>query len=116
MTSEAYDLKLSEVLSKCHYPEVAKEKLSVTLNLLRDAGINMTLVQRLTLSSHICAMVDRSFDGGEIPHIDKEMFSGVSDHSIDLAAQVCQLLPNLVEGEKYLLSIHFEAAKNGEHH
>jgi len=111
MTNEVYDLKLSEILSNCHYPDIAKEKFDLTLTLLQDAGIQMTLLQRLTLSSHICAMVDRNFDGGEIPHIDKEMFSEVSKQSIDLAGQVCQWLPNLVEGEKYLLSIHFESAR-----
>lgn len=111
MTSEAYHLKVAEILSKCHHPDVAKEKFEITLKLLTEEGINMTLVQKLTLSSHICAMVDRNFDGGEIPDVDEELFSEVSNHSISLADQICQLLPNLAKSEKYLLSVHFEAAK-----
>jgi PRD domain protein (TIGR03582 family) len=114
MTREAYDLKFVEVLSKCHYPDEAKEKLDLALGLLQEVEINMTQVQRLTLLSHLCAMVDRNFDGGEIPYVDKEMFSEVSDQSIDLANQICLQLPNLAEGEKYLLSIHFESARLNE--
>lgn len=113
VTNEAYDLKLSEIIKKCHYPEIAKEKLDITFQLLQEADIHMTQLQKLTLSSHICAMVNRNFDGGEIPPIDKEMFKDVSAHSIGLALEICQLLPNLPEDEKYLLSIHFEAAKMG---
>ena len=39
------------------------------------------------------------------------MFSEVSQHSIQLAQKICEEIPNLGEGEKYLLSIHFESAK-----
>jgi len=111
MSKEDYQVKFDEILGRCPYQEVAKEKLATTLEMVEAAGIKMTLLQQLTLTSHLCAMVERSKDGGEIPEIDPEMFSEVSDLAVNLAEQVCNLLPNLAVGEKYLLSIHFETAR-----
>jgi len=114
MTKSDYESKLEEILEKTTHIEVAKEKIEVAISMAKEAGINMTLTQRLGISSHLCAMVNRHFEGGDIPDVDPEMFKEVSETSIDLAARVCELLPNLVEGEKYLLSIHFEAARLSE--
>lgn len=111
MNKEDYQVRLAEILARCPYQEVAKEKLATTLAMVNAAGIEMTLVQQLTLTSHLCAMVERSYDGGEIPEVDPAMFSEVSDLALDLAERVCDLLPNLATGEKYLLSIHFESAR-----
>jgi len=106
-----YELKLKEILEKTAHIEVAKEKIELAISMAKEVGIEMTFTQRLGISSHLCAMVNRHFEGGDIPDVDPEMFKEVSQTSIDLAARVCELLPNLVEGEKYLLSIHFEAAR-----
>ena len=111
MNKEDYQVKLAEILGRCPYQEVAKEKLEKTLAMVNESGIEMTLVQQLTLTSHLCAMVERSQDGGEIPEVVPEMFSEVSALALGLAQQVCDLLPNLAIGEKYLLSIHFESAR-----
>lgn len=93
------------------HTEKSEAVLCYALELMEEAGIPVSPEQQMTLTSHVCAMVDRSVNGGEIPFIDKEMFSEVSSHSIELAASVCNRLTNLVDGEKYLLSIHFESAK-----
>lgn len=111
MNNEDYQAKLDEILARCKYREIAEEKLILTLAMAEAAGIKMTLVQQLTLTSHLCAMVERSQEGGEIPEVDPAMFSEVSELALNLSAQVCELLPNLAVGEKYLLSIHFEAAR-----
>ena len=64
MNHEAYKLKKEEILSKSNHPSECKLVLRLTLALLDDEGIYLTLDQQLALISHLCAMVDRGFDGG----------------------------------------------------
>lgn len=103
--------QLQAILEKSGDVEKGKKVLSDTTLLLEKENILLTEPQVLSLASHLSAMVHRSLNGGEIPPIDKELFSEISEHSLELAEQVCFMLPNLDEGEKYLLSIHFESAK-----
>ena len=111
MTEKMYQMKHAEMTGNHPYAEVVKEKFSLALALMRKTDVTMNGAQRLGLLSHLCAMVSRHFEGGEIPPVDKAMFSEVSAWSIRVAEQICEGLSQLVEGEKYLLSIHFEAAK-----
>ncbi|SDY14958.1 PRD domain protein EF_0829/AHA_3910 [Evansella caseinilytica] len=85
--------------------------LAITQSLLAAVGISMSEAQWLSLVSHLSAMVYRSVNNDPIPPVDKGMFQEVSAESIELAAKVCEMLPELHEDEKYLLSIHFESAK-----
>lgn len=90
---------------------LCKRILEDTEKLLVDSGFKMSEPQRLSLVSHISAMVYRSLNKEYIQALDKDLFNEVSRNSIELATQVCSMLDDLHEDEKYLLSIHFEAAK-----
>ncbi len=79
--------------------------------LLKQANIQMTDAQWLSLVSHLSGMVYRSTHKKFIDPIDKELFNEVSSDSIKLAEKVCNLFNDLHEDEKYLLSIHFESAR-----
>lgn len=85
--------------------------IQFTGDLLQKNHINMSDAQFLSLVSHLSAMVNRSVNKEPIAPIDKNLFTEVSTQSIELADRICKRLEDLHEDEKYLLSVHFEAAK-----
>ncbi|WP_404413198.1 glycine dehydrogenase [Serratia aquatilis] len=83
--------------------------ITVMLN-ARDIFTNA--VQQQMLESHIRAMVLRSITGEPLPEVDKSLFDEISAESMQLAEQVVNKLPTLPIEEAYLLSVHFEVAKD----
>jgi PRD domain protein (TIGR03582 family) len=77
----------------------------------KEIDILMTDVQQLSLLSHLSAMVQRSLTGEKLIPFDRSVFSKISSESLSAARKVKDSLNNLEEDEIYLLSIHFEAAK-----
>nr|WP_264189597.1 PRD domain-containing protein [Yersinia bercovieri] len=69
-------------------------------------------VQQQMLTSHIRAMVLRSITGEPLPEVDKSLFDEISAHSMQMAQQVVDRFANLPIEEAYLLSVHFEVAKD----
>ncbi len=69
-------------------------------------------VQQQMLTSHIRAMVLRSITGEPLPEVDKSLFDEISAHSMQMAQQVVDKFANLPIEEAYLLSVHFEVAKD----
>ncbi|MGC6388541.1 glycine dehydrogenase [Ewingella sp. S1.OA.A_B6] len=69
-------------------------------------------VQQQMLTSHVKAMVLRSITGEPLPEVDKELFDEISADSMRMAEQVVDLFGNLPIEEAYLLSVHFEVAKD----
>ena len=59
-------------------------------------------------------MVIRSHIYEALPEIDAEMFEEISALSHKLAEDVVGWFPELVYEETYLLSVHFEVAKENE--
>ncbi|PAF14800.1 hypothetical protein CHH59_07000 [Shouchella clausii] len=103
--------KVQELYRKSENSEICMEVMRFTENLLRQEHIQMTDAQKLSLLSHLSAMVYRSTHKERIEPIDKHLFQEVSKQSIEMAEKVCNRLTDLHEDEKYLLSIHFETAK-----
>lgn len=103
--------KEREIISKSGNPDLCTRVLNFSQGLLEEKNITMTESQWLSFVSHISGMVYRSTHNESIPAIEKEMFSEVSQDSIEMASEICNQISNLQEDEKYLLSIHFEAAK-----
>ncbi|WP_145571105.1 PRD domain-containing protein [Yersinia bercovieri] len=69
-------------------------------------------VQQQMLTSHIRAMVLRSITGEPLPEVDKSLFDEISAHSMQMAQKVVDRFANLPIEEAYLLSVHFEVAKD----
>ncbi|PLR75961.1 transcriptional regulator [Bacillus sp. V3-13] len=105
------ELRTQELYEKSEEPKLCKEVMQFTEQLMLQKNIKMTESQLLSLLSHISGMVYRSKHRESIEQVDPLLFKDVSDDSIDLAKQVCEIFSDLDESEKYLLSIHFEAAK-----
>ncbi|MEN5017054.1 glycine dehydrogenase [Erwinia sp. Eh17-17] len=68
-------------------------------------------VQQQMLTSHVRAMALRSLTGEALPEVEADLFEDISPQSMALAQQVVDLFGNLPEEEAWLLSVHFEVAK-----
>ncbi|RYL97048.1 PRD domain-containing protein [Sporolactobacillus sp. THM7-7] len=78
---------------------------------LDDRNVILTQSQTLGIASHVSGMIQRSHQGKKMKVENKALFSDVSNDSLELATQICCMIRNISEDEKYLLSIHFENAK-----
>lgn len=105
------EVKLQELYQKSENPQLCKEMMVFVDSLLIEENIEMTDTQKLSLLSHVSAMVYRSKHKEMVQPVDRTLFQEVSAESIEMASKVCSKLEDLHEDEKYLLSIHFETAK-----
>ena len=80
--------------------------------MLNAENIYTNDVQQQMLASHVKAMVYRSITGEPLPEVEKELFDEISAESMKMAEQVVDLFGNLPIEEAYLLSVHFEVAKD----
>ncbi|KAB8311885.1 glycine dehydrogenase [Erwinia endophytica] len=71
-------------------------------------------VQQQMLTSHVRAMALRSLTGEPLPEVEAELFEDISPESMSLAQQVVDLFGNLPKEEAWLLSVHFEVAKENQ--
>lgn len=77
-------------------------------------GIQPNAVQQQMLTSHVRAMALRSVTGEALPEVEAGLFEDISEESMQRAQQVVDLFGNLPVEEAWLLSVHFEVAKNDE--
>jgi len=91
--------------------QLCKRTILFVEHICKEEGILLAEHQRLSLISHLSAMVRRSHNGIEIEAVDKEMFNQISEYSVNISRKIVDFLPNLKEDEAYLLSIHFESAR-----
>ena len=73
-----------------------------------------TELQWTVLINHLNEMIKRSKIGESIPTVDPEMFEGISEEALLIAAALVELIGSLPIDEMYVLSIHFEAAKQND--
>ncbi|ARY92715.1 MULTISPECIES: transcriptional regulator [Lacticaseibacillus] len=90
----------------------AEALVRYVIGLAAAAEIRFTDVQLQVLTNHLIEMLNRSQSGEQLPAVDPQMFADVSQKSLDLADQVVRHIGHLAVAEKYILSIHFEAAQN----
>jgi PRD domain protein (TIGR03582 family) len=91
---------------------ITERVLSDITIMLNSESIYTNAVQQQMLESHIRAMVLRSITGEPLPEVDKSLFDEISHHSMQLAQRVVSQFNNLPIEESYLLSVHFEVAKD----
>lgn len=82
--------------------------------MLGEENIYTNAVQQQMLESHIRAMVLRSITGEPLPEVDKSLFDEISAGSMQLAERVVNKFSTLPIEEAYLLSVHFEVAKDND--
>ena len=74
--------------------------------------INQTDIQQTVMINHLNEMINRAKNQEKIHPVDKELFNEVSDEALAISERLVETVGNLEDDEKYVLSIHFETAKN----
>lgn len=90
---------------------LAERVMVQIVRLFAERGIVPNAVQQQMLTSHVRAMALRSLTGEALPDVEAELFEDISSESMGLAQQVVDLFGNLPKEEAWLLSVHFEVAK-----
>lgn len=91
---------------------LADEMLQQVFALLSRHDIVPNDVQEQMLTSHVRAMAHRSISGEPLPEVDASLFEEISEDSMMLAREVVAQFGNLPDEEAWLLSVHFEVAKD----
>ena len=91
---------------------LADKRLQQVFALLSRHGIVPNDVQEQMLTSHVRAMAHRSISGEPLPEVDASLFEEISEDSMMLAREVVAQFGNLPDEEAWLLSVHFEVAKD----
>lgn len=92
--------------------ELADRMLTQVYALLSEHHIIPNAVQEQMLTSHVRAMAHRSVTGEPLPEVDASLFDEISAESMALARDIVAAFGNLPEEEAWLLSVHFEVAKD----
>lgn len=92
--------------------EITERVLADITAMLNAEDIYTNAVQQQMLESHIRAMVLRSITGEPLPEVDKSLFDEISAESMQMAERVVDQFSTLPIEEAYLLSVHFEVAKD----
>ncbi|EHM51517.1 PRD domain protein, EF_0829/AHA_3910 family [Yokenella regensburgei ATCC 43003] len=92
--------------------KLADTMLARTYALLSRHNIIPNEVQEQMLTSHVRAMAHRSVTGEPLPEVEASLFEEISEDSMRLAREVVAEFGNLPEEEAWLLSVHFEVAKD----
>lgn len=90
---------------------LAEQVMAQIAALFAERTIVPNAVQQQMLASHVKAMALRSLTGEPLPEVEAELFDDISAESMALAQQVVDLFGNLPKEEAWLLSVHFEVAK-----
>lgn len=92
--------------------QLANKMLQQVFALLSRRNIVPNDVQEQMLTSHVRAMAHRSISGEPLPEVDASLFEEISEDSMMLAREVVAQFGNLPDEEAWLLSVHFEVAKD----
>ncbi|MBF4177342.1 MULTISPECIES: glycine dehydrogenase [Lelliottia] len=92
--------------------QLADTMLEQVFTLLRHHNIIPNDVQVQMLTSHVRAMAHRSVTGEPLPDVEADLFDEISADSMRLAREVVAQFGNLPDEEAWLLSVHFEVAKD----
>lgn len=100
-----------QIISTSEHQRELEELIDWLSGELAAAKIEPTELQWTILINHLNEMLKRSKEQETIPEVDPEMFSEVSSEALKLADGVVRKIDNLSQDEMYVLSIHFETAK-----
>lgn len=100
-----------KIIAESPYGEELHQLINKVETLLEKHAICPTDLQWTILINHLNEMIKRSKAGEKMMSVDPEMFSEVSKEALKISDEVVQHIGNLPQDEMYVLSIHFESAK-----
>ncbi|SBO17218.1 transcriptional regulator [Carnobacterium divergens] len=105
---------VEEIILASHDSVATRKIIDFTLAKLRTFEIVPTEVQLVVLANHLGEMIRRSQTNERMMRVDPLMFSEVSKEALALSQAVVKKVGNLAVDEKYVLSIHFETARQNK--
>lgn len=102
---------IKKMIADAKYPSRTKQVFNFTLIEMKKKQLRPTHTQLLVLANHLGEMVTRSNEHQQLTAVDPKLFDQVSRSAMEIAEKVTNKIGDLAESEKYVLSIHFEAAK-----
>lgn len=107
----ALSIDAQGIIDQSSYKEELMEVIRFCEKLLIKEGIVPTELQMTILINHLNEMLKRSYASEKMADVDPTMFAEVSAEALMIAHEIVQKIGNLSEAEMYVLSIHFESAK-----
>ncbi|HBT4487340.1 TPA: PRD domain-containing protein [Enterococcus faecium] len=113
-------MKMSDEALKIIEESQNREKLKQVIDLIEERLVEHAIVptelQWTILINHLNEMLKRSQRKETIPVVDRDLFKEVSKEvskeAITISDEIVRSIGNLTDDEIYVLSIHFETAKN----
>ncbi|MGK0551689.1 PRD domain-containing protein [Enterococcus faecalis] len=103
--------EVQTIIDQSLHKQSLEAVIQLVNELLKQHQIVPTELQWTILINHLNEMVNRSVAGETIPEVDPAMFSEISAMALQIADAVVNHIGSLSKDEVYVLSIHFEAAK-----
>lgn len=100
-----------QMIDTSTYKNQLEEMIAYTNQLMKEQNIEATELQWTILINHLNEMIRREASQECIPQVDPAMFAEVSAEALAIAEAVVHKIGKLPIDEKYVLSIHFESAK-----
>ncbi|MGC6767389.1 PRD domain-containing protein [Enterococcus sp. LJL51] len=100
-----------KIVNESEYKQELEESIRKTEELLEAASVVPTELQWTILINHVNEMIKRSKANEKMTGVDPAMFEEVSKEALSIAGALVEHIGNLPVDEMYVLSIHFEAAK-----
>lgn len=109
-------MKMSDEALKIIEESQNREKLKQVIDLIEERLVEHAIVptelQWTILINHLNEILKRSQRKETIPVVDRDLFKEVSKEAITISDEIVRSIGNLTDDEIYVLSIHFETAKN----
>ena len=110
-----YNFETSEAIEEMMSASADRRKLEGVLQMVHERcaarGWNITDYRWQSLVNHVNAMISRSVSKEKLDEMDAGLFAEIGEDSLQLAQEVTERIGGIRDDEKYLLSVHFEAAK-----
>lgn len=102
---------VENIINESSYPEETVDIFLFTKKELEKRNIFPTEIQLVVLTNHLGEMIRRSKENEKLMAFDIEIFADVPEDSLELSEKIVNKIGNIVDEEKYVLSVHFETAK-----
>lgn len=111
MKPDEWKKDYKEFSDKSGNPELFSKVIREIENQMLKKGVKLTPAELLGIASHVSAMIRRGAERKQMKVENKDIFSELSNEFLNVAADICKLIPHIHKDEKYLLAIHFQHAK-----
>lgn len=101
-----------KIITESQQKNTLEELIQFVEEQLVAPEIQLSELQWTVLINHLNEMLKRAATQEAIQEVDPSMFNEVSEESLMIAKKVVDYIGQLPIDEMYVLSIHFEAAKN----